>query len=69
MIHGSKQLLVVKPFFTFLTVALLNVFCLSLCSEFCKMAKKIFIYSSDEVKKMTTMLKSSSSLENDESMD
>lgn len=41
-------------------------FCL--CSEFCKMAKKIFIYSSDEVKKMTTKLKSSSSLENDESM-
>ena len=33
------------------------------------MTKKIFIYSSDEVKKMTTMLKSSSSLENDESMD
>ncbi|KAF8051643.1 hypothetical protein N665_1687s0009 [Sinapis alba] len=39
-------------------------------NEFCKMAKKIFIYSSDEVKKMTTTtLKSSSSLENDESMD
>ncbi|KAJ0254943.1 Auxin response factor 18 [Hirschfeldia incana] len=37
-------------------------------NEFCKMAKKIFIYSSDEVKKMTTMLKSSSSLENDGSM-
>ncbi|KAJ4905226.1 Auxin response factor 18 [Raphanus sativus] len=37
-------------------------------NEFCKMAKKIFIYSSDEVKKMTTKLKSSSSLENDESM-
>ncbi|XP_013614735.1 PREDICTED: auxin response factor 18-like [Brassica oleracea var. oleracea] len=38
-------------------------------NEFSKMTKKIFIYSSDEVKKMTTMLKSSSSLENDESMD
>ncbi|CAN8253976.1 unnamed protein product [Cochlearia groenlandica] len=37
-------------------------------NEFCKMAKKIFIYSSDEVKKMTTKLKSSSSLENQESM-
>ncbi|KAG7566635.1 Auxin response factor [Arabidopsis suecica] len=35
-------------------------------NEFCKMAKKIFIYSSDEVKKMTTKLKISSSLENDE---
>ncbi|CAH8306524.1 unnamed protein product [Eruca vesicaria subsp. sativa] len=38
-------------------------------NEFRKMAKKIFIYSSDEVKKMTTKLKSSSSLENDQSMD
>ncbi|XP_010413341.1 PREDICTED: auxin response factor 18-like [Camelina sativa] len=32
-------------------------------NEFCKMAKKIFIYSSDEVKKMTTKRKLSSSLE------
>ncbi|KAF8108501.1 hypothetical protein N665_0108s0038 [Sinapis alba] len=38
-------------------------------NEFCKMAKKIFIYSSDEVKKMTRRMKSSSSLENAESMD
>lgn len=30
------------------------------------MAKKIFIYSSDEVKKMATKLKISSSLENEE---
>lgn len=33
------------------------------------MAKKIFIYSSDEVKKMTRRMKSSSSLENEASMD
>ncbi|ESQ43890.1 hypothetical protein EUTSA_v10005857mg [Eutrema salsugineum] len=38
-------------------------------NEFCKMAKKIFIYSSDEVKKMTTKMKISSSLEDEESMD
>ncbi|VVB06553.1 unnamed protein product [Arabis nemorensis] len=38
-------------------------------NEFCKMAKKIFIYSSDEVKKMTTKLKISSSLENEEGND
>nr|AKN45699.1 auxin response factor 18 [Brassica napus] len=38
-------------------------------NEFCKMAKKIFIYSSDEVKKMTRRMKSSSSLENEASMD
>ncbi|CAH8330749.1 unnamed protein product [Eruca vesicaria subsp. sativa] len=38
-------------------------------NEFCKMAKKIFIYSSDEVKKMTTKMKSCSSLENEVSMD
>lgn len=33
------------------------------------MAKKIFIYSSDEVKKMTRRMKSYSSLENEVSMD
>lgn len=33
------------------------------------MAKKIFIYSSDEVKKMTRRMKSCSSLENEVSMD
>ncbi|KFK35371.1 hypothetical protein AALP_AA5G276400 [Arabis alpina] len=38
-------------------------------NEFCKMAKKIFIYSSDEVKKMTTKLKSSSSLESEDGND
>ncbi|KAL1212145.1 Auxin response factor 18 [Cardamine amara subsp. amara] len=38
-------------------------------NEFCKMAKKIFIYSSDEVKKRTTKMKISSSLENQESND
>ncbi|EOA25606.1 hypothetical protein CARUB_v10018954mg [Capsella rubella] len=35
-------------------------------NEFCKMAKKIFIYSRDEVKKMTTKLKHYSSLENED---
>lgn len=61
--HFGTQTLVNVLFFVVVDVSE------KLCSEFCKMAKKIFIYSSDEVKKMATKLKISSSLENEEGND